>query len=81
MRSLAENSAKKEGYQSVKLYNPNDTLMGLNTKELALQVRQKTDESKPNERTKVQTIKELELKYTQPSNSSLNRTINISLKN
>ena len=53
MRSLAENSAKKEGYQSVKLYNPNDTLMGLNTKELALQVRQKTDESKPNERTKV----------------------------
>ena len=31
MRSLAENSAKKEGYQSVKLYNPNDTLMGQNT--------------------------------------------------
>ena len=81
MRSLAENSVKKEGYQSVKLYNPNDTLMGLNTKELALQVRQKTDESKPNERTKVQTIKELELNCTQPSNSSLNRTINISLKN
>ena len=55
--------------------------MGLNTKELALQVRQKTDESKPNERTKVQTIKELELNCTQPSNSSLNRVVNISLKN
>lgn len=81
MRNLAENSVKKEGYQSVKLYNPNDTLMGLNTKELALQVRQKTDESKPNERTKVQTIKELELNCTQPSNSSLNRVVNISLKN
>lgn len=28
MKEIAENSAKKEGYQSVKLYNPNDTPMG-----------------------------------------------------
>jgi hypothetical protein len=28
MKKICEDRAKKEGYQSVKLYNPNDTPMG-----------------------------------------------------
>ncbi len=63
----------KKGYQSVKTYIPNDTLMGLTTKTSRNTYKIKLKETLPT----TLTFSLYASMNLQPSNSSLNRPINI----